>query len=161
MVRDTSIEAYVAMLESGDLGRRQVEALDLLLRHPGSTGAELLDFLKQERPNLTLTEANVTHSNIRTRLCELRTMGLAMENGTRICAKSGKRCIEWLPMPVGTLPLPEEQRPLTGKAAVQAAVLEKAAIWFEKYGTDDVVARLRLMARGDWAPTLNEVMESL
>lgn len=87
-VRQTSAEAYHTIQANGLLSKRRWEIYDALYRHGPKTGSELFKCL-------TLYGENPTHSNIVTRLGELRDLGVAAEVGKKECEVSGMRVILW------------------------------------------------------------------
>ena len=80
-MRATSLEAYKDIVNSGVLGKRQVEAYEVLYDHGPLTAGELVD------------ESGV--SGLWKRLSELRDMGIIEEVGKRKCRITGAVCIEW------------------------------------------------------------------
>jgi len=87
MVRETSIEAYNKIKSEGLLKGRQFDVYEALHLYGPSTGAELFYKMKRAR--------NPSHSNVTTRLGELRNMGVVEEIRTRKCSITGMTVIEW------------------------------------------------------------------
>lgn len=90
MVRQTSIEAYNAIKNSGLLGPMQWRVYDALYKHGPCTGAELFYRMNINR--------NPTHSNVTTRLGELRDeYDVVRELPKRRCTRSpiGAIVIVW------------------------------------------------------------------
>lgn len=91
MVRDTSIEAYRAIEESGLLSQRRHQVYKTLFEYGPCTANELAkNFWKMEFK----IPRNV-NLNIVTRLGELRDLGVAKEVRTRQCSITGMNVIEW------------------------------------------------------------------
>lgn len=86
-VRDTSKEAYKAVMESGYVGKKQKEIYSALYDHGPVTGGEL-----HYRMNLS---RNPSHSNVVTRLGELREIGIVRELPKRTCSVSGHQAYLW------------------------------------------------------------------
>lgn len=86
-VRSTSREAYRDVMDSGYVGRKQKEVYDGLFTYGPATGTELYYAMGWHR--------NPTHSNIVTRLGELRELGVVRESGKRECERTGKTAIVW------------------------------------------------------------------
>lgn len=78
----TSIEAYQELKESGALGRMQMEAFELVVRHPHKTTNELQQ-LYESRYKTGL-------QRIQPRLSELITKGLIEKEDPRKCTVTGK-----------------------------------------------------------------------
>lgn len=87
MYRQTSKEALDKITQSGVLGRRQLEAYCALYEIGPCTASELFYYLQKSR--------NPSHSNVTTRLGELRDMGVVKETGKRDCKITGHNVIEW------------------------------------------------------------------
>jgi hypothetical protein len=88
-VRETSVEAYYEVLNSGYIGRRQKEVYTALADYGPCTAGEL--FYK-----LTTFGRNPSHSNISTRLGELRDyFGIVDELPKRVCSRSGVNALVW------------------------------------------------------------------
>ena len=90
MVRETSIEAYHEMMESGLISERRWQTLDALYAVRPATGGEVYQEFKRRYGQLAPTNSNIT-----TRLGELREMDLAFETGTRECSVSGHEVTLW------------------------------------------------------------------
>jgi len=86
-VRSTSAEAYKAIKENGLLKGRQLEVYMALYEIGASTGSELFYHMSKSR--------NPTHSNVTTRLGELRDMGVVKEVGQRQCSITKRDVILW------------------------------------------------------------------
>jgi len=86
-VRRTSLEAYTQIKESGLLSGRRWQVYDALYHHGPCTASELFYKMRNMR--------NPSHSNVTTRLGELRDMGVAYEVRERLCSITGRNVIEW------------------------------------------------------------------
>ena len=84
MTRDTSIEAYRDLVESGKINERQAVVLDALDRHGPCTAREL-----GEKADLTQVYGYWV------RLSELRRKGLVAEEPKRKCSVTQKNVIVW------------------------------------------------------------------
>lgn len=105
-VRDTSIEAFKEILESGELGEMQRIVYEHLYMHGPCTASELFHFMSQAK-------RNPTHSNITTRLGELRDSGAVKECGKRECQVTGRKVLTWdvtMDMPVKTRKLSKAEK---------------------------------------------------
>jgi hypothetical protein len=80
-MRRTSIEAYMAIKESGQLSKCRLEAYEVLFHHGP----------------LTATEVTVRHgvSNGWKRLSELKRFGVILETGVRPCSVTGHNATLW------------------------------------------------------------------
>lgn len=87
MIRDTSKEAYAEVMSSGYVGRKQKEVYASLYENGPVTGGELHYRMSLSR--------NPSHSNIVTRLGELRDIGIVREFPKRTCSKSGYQAYVW------------------------------------------------------------------
>jgi hypothetical protein len=83
MTRQTSIDSYNTLRDSGALGRRRWEAYDDVFRNGPCTSGELA-----QRTGMTKRDAA-------SRCAELRTRGLLRELGTQVCTTSGRTVISW------------------------------------------------------------------
>jgi hypothetical protein len=81
MIRETSVEAYEAIQESGVLSKRRWQAYNYLFHNGPLTGQELC---RQTGVN-----------GLWKRLSELQEMGLAKECGERPCKVTGMTAILW------------------------------------------------------------------
>lgn len=90
MIRQTSIEAYHAIKESGLLSRRRFQVYDILFHHGPLTAGEVFQLGLQEG-----TWSRAVKGGICARLTELRDVGVAEEKGTRTCSLSGQKTILW------------------------------------------------------------------
>lgn len=100
MARQTSVEAYSTIKESGLLGKRQLEVYEIVYQNGPMTASEAFELLKQ-KSDLSLRFDSNTHA----RFTECRDMGLLSEVGERKCKITGRNVIEWdvtanLPQPV-------------------------------------------------------------
>lgn len=90
MIRQTSIEAYNQIKNSGLLSERRWQVYDVLFEYGPMTGGETFQRMKQKYSVMAPTNSNTT-----TRLGELRNMGVVMELGTKTCSVSGQTVILW------------------------------------------------------------------
>lgn len=88
MTRQTSIDAYNAIKDSGLLSKRRFEVYAVLFEHGPLTGGELSELLPKKI-------SRTIGSNVHARLSELTERGVVMEIGYRICSVSGQRVILW------------------------------------------------------------------
>lgn len=119
-VRETSTEAYRVVMESGYVSARLRETYRALYEHGPCTGSEL--FYR------TADRRNPTHSNIVTRLGELREKGLVRELPKRPCRVTGFMAIEWDVTPKvidGPIARSAARRPRRGVLLARIAELEK------------------------------------
>lgn len=86
-VRQTSIDAYHEIKESGLLSKRRMEVYDWLFHNGPATGNEVFQGMVNNKM--------ITNANITTRLGELRDMGVAYEVGVVKCPVTGKSVIQW------------------------------------------------------------------
>lgn len=87
MIRETSLEAYKEIRRNGLLKKRQLEVYTALFERGPSTATEIFYALSKSR--------NPSHSNVTTRLGELRDKGVVREVQKRRCTVTGKMVIEW------------------------------------------------------------------
>lgn len=87
MIRQTSLEAYNTIKENGLLSGRRLEVYSALYEYGPCTGTELFYKMNKSR--------NPSHSNITTRLGELRDMGVVKEVEERACNITGMKVIVW------------------------------------------------------------------
>lgn len=99
MIRSTSIQSYREIQESGVLGKRRFEVYAALCEQDKPITAGELFYAMKARQG----QRNPTHSNVATRLGELREMGIAQEVGKQKCGVSGKTVIGWRVVP-NTMP---------------------------------------------------------
>lgn len=90
MTRQTSIEAYTTIRDSGLLSQRRWEIYDIVFRFGPMTANEA--FAKLYKDNLGPHNAA---SNSAARFSELRDRGVIYEVQTRICKITGMTVIEW------------------------------------------------------------------
>ena len=85
-MRDTSIEAYHEIVDSGLVGERQREVFEYLLIHPNKTDREIADELGYKDPNKT-----------RPRRKDLYDLKIVIESDEpkRECTISGKNVYQW------------------------------------------------------------------
>ena len=86
MVRKTSIIAYQKIKDKGLLGRMQFAVYHKLYLYGPVTAMELKALMDKEFK---------ADSQIRSRLTELREMGVAQEIGRKICSITGNNVILW------------------------------------------------------------------
>ena len=86
-MRQTSADAYRIIKENGLLSSARLNVYSALYEYGPCTGAEL--FYKMDRTR------NPTHSNVTTRLGELREMKAVYEKCIRPCSVTGMNVIEW------------------------------------------------------------------
>ena len=91
-MRETSREAYQAIVDGKLLPEMQLQAYRALIALDSATGRELNDYLDT--------------SNAHKRLSELRNKGLAVETSPGTCRITGKRSIKW----VAIVNLPENKK---------------------------------------------------
>lgn len=87
--RETSVESFRSFSEGEGLGDRQRAVLAAMGGSQSITTNEIFQRMYGERGT------KVSHPNIHSRLNELAQMGVISENGTKICAVTGKRVIAW------------------------------------------------------------------
>lgn len=80
-MRDTSLEAYQSLLDSGAISRQQHQILSAIARQPAGK-----DFSLNELVSITGLSINV----ISGRCCELKKSGQLEEGPARKCTRSGK-----------------------------------------------------------------------
>lgn len=85
MVRQTSLESYTTIKNNGLLSEKRWAVYDVLFQYGPATAMELRQKMKP----------GFVDSQVRARLNELRTLGLAEEKKTRICTITGMNVIEW------------------------------------------------------------------
>jgi len=85
MAKQTSIDAYREIKESGLLSNKRLAAYEAIVKHGPCTSGELARVINSKHPI----------PQLRPRLTELREMGAIEEAEERICKVSGKRCIVW------------------------------------------------------------------
>lgn len=86
MTRETSIDAYQEIADNGLLSARRLEVYKALYDHGPCTAAEMLS---------SMSMGSSAPNQIRARLNELRSLGVAREVGTRPCRITGMRVIVW------------------------------------------------------------------
>lgn len=86
-VRDTSLQAYTDIIESGRIGDIQKMVYEGVYKFGPCTSSELYQHMSVGQ--------NVQHSNIRARLGELRDMGAVCELNKRKCAVTDKTVLTW------------------------------------------------------------------
>lgn len=107
MTRETSLEAYTQMVESGKLRGKQAEALAAIMKHGPATSAEIIQRLGT---NVNLWRARFT---------ELAARGLITEVGSRKCTVTGRTALVWL--------WSGRTKPLKAKHRLGTAALRKIA----------------------------------
>lgn len=137
-VRDTSIEAYHAVMESGYIGKMQKRVYAALYEHGPCTAGELFYKMSLGR--------NPSHSNVGTRLGELRDQyGVAVEMpAKKFCERSGHLAIEW--DVTSRHPTRPKKREPAWKAKVEAAVVierERCARVAESWNADMIAHAIR------------------
>lgn len=117
MARQTSVEAYRYVQDSGVLGQRQFEVYDVLYRFGPLTANEAFNIIAKEkrRPNFD--------SNTRARFTELREMGAIVEVGERVCSVTGMTVILW--DVTDRIPVKPEKKPSRTEIKIRKAVLEE------------------------------------
>jgi hypothetical protein len=90
VIRDTSIEAFHKIKESGLLSQRRWQVYEILFDIGPATGSEV--FLEMRNRHTIGLPSN---SNTVARLGELRSMGVVKEIGTKVCPVSGQNVISW------------------------------------------------------------------
>lgn len=86
-VRETSIETYHRIVDSGLLSRRRMEVYSGLYQHGPCTINELYRKIGGSKMNV--------QANLHARMNELRELGVVAETRTRPCEVTGERVIEW------------------------------------------------------------------
>jgi hypothetical protein len=130
-IRQTSIDAYHQVVESGYLGVMQMKAYDGLHQLGTATSHELDAFL---------SKPGETRPGYHKRLSELKRMGLVSDTTRRICRITKREAIEWrLTDRVPTGKLKNVRMPSADALLAAASVLN-----FEQHG--DVVEWLRYRA---------------
>lgn len=86
-IRQTSILAYNYIKENGLLSERRQQVYEALFEYGPCTASELFYKMRNLR--------NPSHSNVTTRLGELRDLGCVAELGRKICNITGREVIEW------------------------------------------------------------------
>lgn len=89
-VRQTSIDVYNEIRESGVLSEKRWEVYDALYRHGPHTSNEIWNIIKNE----TGQDMNF-NSNSAARMTELREMGCIEELEVRECSITGKNVTVW------------------------------------------------------------------
>ncbi|QDP51258.1 MAG: hypothetical protein Unbinned7913contig1002_13 [Prokaryotic dsDNA virus sp.] len=77
MIRETSMKAYMEIIDSNLLGRRQEEVYKMIANFGPLTEGEVCEFLQRRRNSVT------------PRICELKKMGVVSEVGRKKCSTSG------------------------------------------------------------------------
>jgi hypothetical protein len=93
MVRETSIEAYNRVKESGYVGRKQKEVYHVVFYYGPMTSAECYAKMRELWPSQYLGITVLTQS--RARFTELREMGLLQEVGKRKCKVTRNTVLVW------------------------------------------------------------------
>ena len=89
MVRETPIEVYHAIKDSGVLSKARIRVLEAVYLLQSCTSGEAYSIMR--------SEFNGALPQSRARFTELREMGCIRENGTRSCKITGRRVIVWEP----------------------------------------------------------------
>lgn len=153
MVRDTSLEVYQQIRDSGYLSEKRFVVYETLFKHGPLTGAQVADLIKNQDPNVPHSET------IRNRLGELRDQGVVKELGTTACPLTGRRVILW--DVTGNLP----SKKLTKRSSSQklsdlkSAVVELRSaqkLYMENRGNDEIGQQV-----AHAAAKLDQVMETL
>lgn len=87
--RQTSIEAFRQIKESGLLSERRLQVYEALFRHGPCTSGELFARALVGKTNLSV----MTQS--RARFTELRDLGVIREVGVKKCTATGRNAIVW------------------------------------------------------------------
>lgn len=126
MTRETSIEAYNHLKETGVLSKRRFQVYHEVFRNGPITAGEVFKYGDSH---------NVVKGSVCARLTELREMGLVKEVGERICRLTGKTAILWdVTSRMNPLELPRKQSKTNPD--VQRAVIierERCALLAEKW----------------------------
>lgn len=117
--RNTSIDAYQELRESGKLGRLRWTVYDHLFSCGPATGQECFKALKLE-------------TNQSGRFTELRDMGLIKEVGTLVCRVTGREVIGW---DVTDRSAPVERKPAPSREAILEETLRAALAELRAEGT--------------------------
>lgn len=122
-VRDTSIEAYHKIKESGVLSERRMEVYDILFNHGPLTATEIFQYSK-------LNGVKGYRHNTNSRLYELRDMGVVKEVQTTTCSVTGQTVILW----DVTSNLPEKlEKKKSNKEIIQELTLQITELRNENY----------------------------
>ena len=101
MIRETSIEAYKKIKESGLLSKRRWEVYDIVCRYGEVTGSQVVKHFLEE------IGGNVHGGSINGRLSELRDRGVIRETKEAPCPITGHVVIFW--ESTGRLPVQMEK----------------------------------------------------
>jgi hypothetical protein len=99
-VRETSVEAYQYLVESGNLAKQHAEAYDILYRFGPMTTNELYQHTRSYEHSIDFRH------NQNARMSELHRQGLIQKIGTRPCKITGRRVLLWdvtsrvVPLPI-------------------------------------------------------------
>ncbi len=85
VVRDTSLECFYEILQSGLIGERESLVLKFIMENKNLTDSEIYKRMGYENPNA-----------IRPRRRSLVQYGLIKDNGKRVCSVTGKSCYIWI-----------------------------------------------------------------
>lgn len=144
MIRDTSIEAFRTIQESGLLSRARWQVYEVLFHNGPATRGEVdLHYRKKY--------GGQNYSNVSARLNELRDMGVVEELGTRECTVTGMQVIFW--DVTSKLPVIQKKAPVLTRAKL-LRILDIAREGLE-YIRDGDMADARYVA----AETLQKIDE--
>ena len=113
MTRQTSIDTYIKVQESGLLSRRRFQVYDVLF-HNGP--------LSQTETHAHIKDAATLHS-VGPRFAELKKMGVIIEVGTRRCSITGENVYVW--DVTDKLPVKFERK--IARKAMKSQLLQKIA----------------------------------
>lgn len=102
MTRQTSIDAYNAINESGLLSSARFQVYDALYSCGPATAMQIFNFMNKRR-------GNKVAANVYARLSELRDFGVVRETGTIKCETTGMSVIQW--DVTSNLPVKPEHKP--------------------------------------------------
>lgn len=135
VVRDTSLQAYRDIIDSGRIGEVQKMVYEGLYKFGPCTSSELYEHMS--------TGQNVQHSNIRARLGELRDMGAVKEGNKRKCAVTSKTVLTW----DVTMQIPSKQCKKLSKKEKIDKVLDKLRSLYGE--TDDPFHKIKIIKIAD------------
>lgn len=116
MVRETSVEAYRAIVDNGMLSRRRLQVYEILYQNGPLAGAQVAYLFAQRHGKTSRSET------VRNRITELRDLGVVKEVGWTVDPNTKMRVIQW--DVTSKLPGAEKKKPSKRKAVV--ALVEAA-----------------------------------
>lgn len=94
--RETAIDAYHAMEESGVLNRSRFQVLMAIFRNPHRTGNEIAKILSKAQISSSKESSIFRVKNVYARINELCHAGLIVDSGKRPCETSGVMGLTWV-----------------------------------------------------------------